>query len=325
MNILRISFSAYNRIENHYGYCIIMIQEELFSISKIYKYSVSFGYYICSEIIVDKLIDKLCVKQNEEFLKAYYTAKKDGLSFTVFTDSGNMNMNLFRFPRFGEADFEIVLNSLGGQKINETHSKTPDFIIDNILLELKDLQKDSLENIERQNNISKIFENIKDYAINIDPSLDFGALTYEYHRLIKNTIKNQFKSASKQIKQYKNQEFVKSGIVIFNTGFNSLPHELFKEMVADILKRETKTIDFAFIFSQRMQTNGWNMDSYYASEWIGIIPNEIRNIKSKFDDLINNKMTEMMTKNNSSTILESQKPISFIIDEKIFFLESWTN
>ena len=203
MNILRVSFSAYNREKNHFGKCFIMIQEDMFSISKIYKFSVSKGYYVCSEIIIDKLINQLCEKESGDFLNAYLLAKKEGLSFNVFHDSGNLNMNLYRFPRFGETDFEIVINSLGGNKISETENRTPDFVVENILLELKDLQKESLVNKDRQKSIAEIFKNIKSYSINIDPSLDFGELTSEYHRLIKNTIKNHFKSASDQIKQYK--------------------------------------------------------------------------------------------------------------------------
>jgi len=46
-------------------------------------------------------------------------------------------------------------------------------------------------------------------------------------------------------------------------------------MVTDILNYETKTIEFAFIFSQRMQTNGWDMYAVYASEWIGNQPTEL--------------------------------------------------
>ena len=171
-----------------------------------------------------------------------------------------------------------------------------------------------------QKSIAKIFKNINAYTINIDPSLDFGELTSDYHRLIKNTIKNHFKSASDQIKQYKkNQNFKKSGIVFLNTGYNSLPHELFKEMVTDILNRETKTIEFAFIFSQIMQTNGWNMISIFRSEWIGNFPNEIEKIKDEIDDLVNIKMSEMIIKNDCSSISKSQKPISFEIDNKVFF------
>ncbi|WP_310558853.1 hypothetical protein [Flavobacterium sp.] len=103
----------------------------MFNISKIYKFSVSKGYYICSEILIDKLINQLCEKESGDFVKAYLLAKKEGLSFNVFYDSGNSKMNLCRFPRFGETDFEIIVNLLGGNKISETENRTPDFVIKN--------------------------------------------------------------------------------------------------------------------------------------------------------------------------------------------------
>lgn len=320
MRVLRVCFSAYNRKMNHFAQCFIMIQKNMFSVSKIYKISVAKEYFICSEIKIDELIDQLCEKETGDFLNAYHLAKDKGFSFTAFPDFGNINMSFYRVPRFGEADFERIINSIGGYKVPETITRTPDFNINDILLEFKDLQQESLENKERQKSIAKLFENRNDYVINIDPFIDFGDLTYGYHRLIKNTIKNQFKSASDQIKQYQTKEnFRNAGIVLFNTGLYSLPHELLKEMVTDILNRETKIIEFAFIFSQKMQTNGWDMHAVFASEWIGKIPNELEKIKGKMDQLVNTKMAELIRKNDSLKIIESQKPISFEIDNKVFF------
>lgn len=318
--ILRIRFSAYNREKNHFAQCFILIQEDKFSISIIYKISVARNYFICSEIQIDRLIEHLCEKETGDFLEAYHLAKNQGFSFTDFPDYGNTNMNIFRVPRLGEADLEKVINCLGGKKIPETQTRTPDFIINDILLELKDLQKESFENKERQKSIASLFENRNDYAINIDPSLDFGEITLSFHRLIKNTIKIHFKSASGQIKQYKTNNSIKnSGIVLFNTGLNSLPHELFKKMVTDILFNETKTIEFAFILSQRMQTNGWDMYTLFEREWIGNVPKEIEGLKHEMDQLINTKMTEMMKFNDSQQIIESQHPISFELNNKVFY------
>ncbi|MCL9807168.1 hypothetical protein NAT51_16665 [Flavobacterium amniphilum] len=320
MNIFRVQFSGYNRETNQFAKCFILIQEQFFNISKVNKISISNSYYICSEIKVDKLINHLCEQEVGDFLNAYQLSKKDGFSFTAFPDSGSLNMNFYRVPRFGENDFEEIIKSLGGKKIPETTTRTPDFLLDDILLEFKDLQKESLENNERQKSIAKHFENIVSFSINIDPSLDFGELTHGYHKLIKNTIKNNFKSASNQIKTYRVENNMQSaGIILFNTGLHSLPHELFKEMVVDILNRETQTIEFAYIFSQKMQTNGWDMYAIFMGEWIGNIPIKLEEIKNKMDELVNIKMTEMMHSNNSIATIESQKPISFEMDNKIFF------
>jgi len=320
MEILRVQFSAYNRKKNKFAQCFVLLQELKFSISEVYKICVSKNYFICSEIKIDLLIRDKCKEQGGEFWEAYCEAENKGFSFTDFPDSGNLNMHFYRFPRIGEKDLEQIVNCLGGHKIPETQKRTPDFEVRNVLLELKDLQEESLENKKRQESIAKLFEREDDYAINIDPSLDFGEQTRNYHRLIKNTIKNHFKSASGQIKQHKkNKDFKSAGIILFNTGLYSLPHELFKKMATDILNNETKTIEFALIFSQRMQSNGWSMYAVFASEWIGNQPAELDGLKSELDKLVNRRMTEMMLKNDSSNIIESQKPISFEIDNKVFY------
>jgi hypothetical protein len=320
MNILRVQFSAYNRKKNHFAQCFVLIKEINFSVSSVYEICVSRNYFICSEIKIDNLIRHKCEEQKGEFWEAYCVAEKNGFSFTDFSDNGNKNMHFYKFPRIGESEFENVVNSLGGKKILETQKRTPDFEIKNILLELKDLQEESLENKQRQQSIAEIFANEKKNTINIDPSLNLGEQTNRYHRLIKNTLKNHFKSASGQIKQHKKiRNFKSSGIVLLNTGLYSLPHELFKKMTTDILNNETKTIEFAFIFSQRMQTNGWNMNAVFVSEWIGHKPEELNELKSRLDELVNNKMTELICKNDSSNIIESQKPISFEIDNKVFY------
>jgi hypothetical protein len=320
MKILRIQFTGYNRETNQFAKCFILIQEQLFKISKVNEITIFQGYQICSEIQIDKLINHLCEQETGDFHNAYQIAKKDGFSFNTFPDSGNINMNFYRVPRFGENDFEQIINSMGGKKIPETTTRTPDFLLDDILLEFKDLQKESLENKERQKSVAKLFENKTCFTVDIDPSLDFGELTQGYHKLIKNTIKNNFKSASDQIKKYRLENSKQNaGIILFNTGLYSLPHELFKEMVTDILNRETQRIEFAFIFSQKMQTNGWEMYAIFISEWIGNIPTKLAEVKNKMDELVNSKMTEMMHSNDSIEFMESQKPISFEINNKIFF------
>ncbi|WP_269227190.1 hypothetical protein [Flavobacterium eburneipallidum] len=179
MDILRACFYAYNRKVNHFAQCVILINKDVFNVSKIYNISVTQDYFICSEIKIDKLIDKLCEKETGDFLDAYHLAKNQGFSFSAFPDGGNLNMSLIQIPRFGEVDFERIINSIGGSKIPETEKRTPDFYINDILLELKDLQEDSLENKDRQKSIAKLFKDRVDYAINIDPLLDFGDLTFD--------------------------------------------------------------------------------------------------------------------------------------------------
>jgi len=320
IKVLGVIFTAYNIKENHFAKCVVFAKEEVFSIANLYKFSGKKNYYICSRIKIDYLEEKSCREHGGNLWKKFVVAKEEGFSINISRDKGNLNMNPYRVPRFKESDLERAINNIGGEKIKEGNEKTPDFIVDGIVLELKDLQKESLRNKDRQNSIAKLFKDIDDYSINIDPSLCIEGITPKYHRLIKNTIKNNFKAASKQIKQYaKNKKIKGAGIAIFNTGLYSLPNELLKKMVDDIIEDETEIIEFAFIFQQRMQTNGWKLYSLFSCEWSGEVPERMRELGSMMNNLIDVKMSEMMVSNNCEKYIESQEPISFEIDNKIFF------
>lgn len=319
-DILIAQFEGYNKEQRCFAQCIILIKKSLFSISKIYNISLINNYFACSDIQVNYLNASKLHDADSEYQKSYFNALEKGYTFLFFIDSSNRSMEFYRVPRFSETDFELMINDLGGSKIKEVDIKTPDFLLDNIVLELKDIQNESLYNIDRQKSIAKIFNNYTGYTINLDPSLNLGDATIQYHSLIANKIKNHFKKASKQIKAYKEvNEILGAGIIILNTGMYSLPHDLLKKMVADILERNTDTIEFAFVFSQQMQTNGWNMYANFLIDWVGNVPDRIMKLHEHIGKLVNKKMSEMMVFNNSEHSIESQCPISFELNNKVFY------
>lgn len=73
---------------------------------------------------------------------------------------------------------------------------TPDFKIADLVIELKDLQKDSLYNEDRRLTIAKIFESESGYSININFSTTSGHCQTRYKRAIANSIKNIISKAS---------------------------------------------------------------------------------------------------------------------------------
>ncbi len=141
-------------------------------------------------------------------------------------------------------------------KIPDFAVETPDFILNDIIMELKNIQIDSLLNEDRQKNLSIIFANLPDRSVDLDPTIERGEITLADHKLILNSLRNNVRKASSQIKSYKRSRSVTAaGIIFLNTGMFSLPHELFKTLVSEILRKNTKTVEFAFIFSQVTQTN----------------------------------------------------------------------
>jgi len=187
-------------------------------------------------------------------------------------------------------------------------------------MELKDIQHDSLQNEDRQKNLSRIFSDLPDRSINLDPNIERGEATAAYHGLIENSLRNNVKKASSQIKSYRNTHHASAaGIIFLNTGMFSLPHELFKTLVGGILIKHTRTIEFAFIFSQVMQTNGFDTYAVFPCEFVGNMPEQIKVLLPSVKKMIQQKMTSMITNPMRGLTLASQEPISFEKNNKIFY------
>lgn len=247
MDIIRVIYQGFS-VENHlYANCIMMIRQKHFSVSRVYEISVAEKYLICSPIHLDVLIESACEREGGEFWAAYQAVVADMYSLTCFNYAGSRRPAVI--PRFSEADFAAIIKELGGEKIKECCSQTPDFSLGSVVFELKDLQLDSLKNEDRQAHIAELFLQHPDRCIDLDPNTDYGELTKGYHQLIQSTIHNHLKKASSQIKSYRKMAEVSSaGMIFLNTGMFSLPHELFKSLLADLLVRRTKTIRFALSF-----------------------------------------------------------------------------
>lgn len=312
--IVRVIYQGFNKEANQYANCVLMVRRADFSTRSIYEISVAEQYPICSDIHLDILIEEACRQEGGEFWAAYKQAVDEGYSLTCFVNP-SANRIPAMIPRFSEADFATILD-----KIPECSTETPDFRLGNVIMELKDLQQESLKNEQRQQNIAALFEKLSDRCINLDPLADYGQLTKAYHNLIQNSIHNHLKKASSQIKTYRKTETVTAGGMIFlNTGMFSLPHELFKSMVADLLNRRTKTIEFAFLFSQVMQGNGFDQYAIFKGEFIGNVPEEVKVLQQKVNILINEKMTAVIRDPTQLITMEEQHPVSFEENGKIFY------
>ena len=319
MSILRLIYDGYNKNDNTFADCILLIQEQLFSYTLAYDISVKKGYPICSEAHIDILIEELCKKEAGDFWDAYKHAEEHGYYFIKFIESNVSGINPFRVPRFSEKDFENIFTELGGNKIPESTIKTPDFLYSKVVYELKDIQSESLYNRDRQNVLGEIFQEYPKRFINLNPEIVYGEETPRYHQLIKNTIQGHIKGASKQIKSYKTQgEFISAGIIVLNTGMFSLPHELLKRFVEQCLNN-TKTVEFAFIFSQNMHGSWFDLYANYASEFVGATPTDGEELNKKVKALVDAKMTDMVRGKQFDSIIDSMHPISFEANNRIFF------
>jgi len=320
--ILRIIFEGFNTQTKNYSNCILMMHECSFSMEKFYELVSSRNYVVCSDVNIDVLNRTLCQDAGGDFWDAYLTAESDGCSFTNFAEPSFSNTYYYNIPRFREYDFQNIIAKFGGSKIPETNTMTPDFKIADLVIELKDLQKDSLYNEDRRLTIAKIFESESGYSININYSATSGHCQTRYKRAIANSIKNIISKASKQIREYSKTNTISSaGVFLINTGYFSLDHQVFKTIVEDIITRDTNTIKFAYIFTQSVFHNAvGDLRADYKQDCIGKLPVELEDIYEACNILINTKMSSIFQDDNgSNSFVSPQYPISFFADNKIFY------
>jgi hypothetical protein len=320
MGVFSVIYDGYNNERNQYAKCYLLVSEGLCTTAYCYERSGEFGYPICSELDVQEITEDFCAGTNDDLLDSFYIARDTGCAFICFVDPLQSKRNFFDAPRFAEIDFEKLIIEMGGRKIPEVTTKTPDFYLDGIVMELKDLQQEGLFDKDRRKAIAKMFGQVEVHTVNLDPLADHGNLTAKYHGQIRNTIQNQVKKASDQIKAFKETNEVKAaGVILLNTGMFSLPDELFRSMVTHILTHQTKTVEFAFVFSQVMQSNGFDTVANFYSNFIGKVPDIVQPLKQKVSKLIEAKMTELISSPDRSAAISSQHPISFFADHKIFY------
>jgi hypothetical protein len=320
MQIFSVIYEGYNLKRNQYATCFLLVQEELCTTAYCYERSIAFEYPICSEIDVESITEDFCAETSKHLLDSFYIARDNGCAFICFVDPLQSKRDLHNIPRFREIDFERLVTELGGRKIPETMTKTPDFLLDGIVLELKDLQQESLFDKGRRQAIAKTFGQLELHTINLDPLANYGELSARYHTQIRNTIQNQIKKASDQIKAFKETNEVKgAGLILLNTGMFSLPDKLFRSMVTHILTHQTKTIEFAYVFSQLAQSNGFDSVADFHGDFIGNVPESAKALSGKVSELIEEKMTASIFSPNQEPAVHPQHAISFFADHKIFY------
>ena len=320
VEIVAVNFRGYNKVGRQYVSCFLMIDKDYLTAYNVFEISIKAGFQICSEIGIDPLMQEYLIGREAEIRQTYECAKTNGYALIYFVNPLDSSRPMPATPRFSESDFEEVIVGCGGSKIPESDKKTPDFLIGNVVLELKDIQHEGLYNPEKRRSISRIFKDYTHDFINLNPECDYGQFTSSYHNLIRNSIENHVKKAGKQIKEFQSSNAINvAGMILLNTGQYSLPYITFKEMAEYILLYKTSTIEFILLFSQVNQSNGFDSYSIFHQEFIGKVPDNVLVLKGGIDGLIDKKMTEMVSGTFIGETIKSQEPISFFSDNKIFF------
>lgn len=225
----------------------------------------------------DTLIERVVLDEGEaEVVAAYKEAQGGKVVFRARTDQMPMatkgRLPFMRAPRIGELFLDKVVNRAGGRRLtpdeaDAQHNRNADYIIGDSVIELKDIQEEGLLVPGRQDRLAQLFGSLGrggEYA-----SLsteDLSEIEWrQYMDILGRPIQNQVKSAAKQIKASRSHLGKSRGGVIFlNTGYSSIPHNLFYSLVNRYCEKDTQQVHFSICISSWLITNGFESEVFFS-------------------------------------------------------------
>jgi len=202
-------------------------------------------------------------------MKAYDVALRRGSWIEVFPDhfaSGKKGINI-RAPRIDEQFVDRVIQDAGGRRLTTEEKaneriRNADYLLGNHVVELKDVQEEGLEKPERQAKLARLFLEYSDLDETlIDPSILSDEDLLRYADIVSEPLKSQIKSAGQQIKSTKSHlanEELKGGIILLNSGYFTLPAEVFHDQARRYAQKDSTHIDFVVTLTAGFATDGFN-------------------------------------------------------------------
>lgn len=258
-----------------------------------------------SEMTKETLIEEIVFDEGGEAVcRAYKDAKKGMFFFGEWLEQIPMakkdGISPMKAPRIDESFIDEVIFSAGGRRPTSVETKdetvrNADYVLDDAAIELKDLQREGLLDTGRQERLSKLFRGIAtgtDFVELSQSSIPNSHWT-EYLDILGRPIQNQVKSAAKQIKETRQHVAAERGILIFlNTGYSSLPHKLFEEIVARYCHKDTSQIDENIAISSWLITNGFDSQVFFTFDPVDGGSDIVKKVRAGFWNGIEEMMTQ---------------------------------
>jgi len=273
------------------------------------------------------LIEDRAREHGGEFWEAYKNAKEGQTFFLVALDddfvfSDKNGISPMLPPRLTESFIDRVIEVAGGhrlfkQEADPDKTKNPDYRIGNYLVELKDLQKEGLDVETRRAKLAMFWGKT--------PSKD-QLSSKEYAKLLDvlgGPVKGKIRDAAHQIRDakcYIGDQTLDGAILYLNTGYYSLPHEQFCEIVEKMASKYPDDISLVMCISNLVDTNGFeSMINFHFYPGNGLNETEGK-IHSAFLSEMGTHMTEWARAGfmNSPKPAVIRKPNVFEKDDEYF-------
>lgn len=238
---------------------------------------------------------------------------------------------MFPIPRMTESFIEDVVFSIGWKRYTDigpliAGRANADFIAGVSIIELKILEEEGLEKVERQKKIAKLFQDYKEVKGEIDLEIDTipDGIRPDMEELVSKPIQGVVRKASKQIRHTRedmNLHSSKGILLIVNNGYSYLNADNFERLVKKSAFKDSTQIDFVFCVT--VDYHQGDSDSYIfcTSQCHPIKEGGSWEYEEKLRTGIDEKFTDAMTKMmrdqiNPSFWGNNLEPVSDILFER---------
>lgn len=212
----------------------------------------------------------------------------------------------FHIRPISEADIEDIVILAGGRRAHPDHHRRKlrgaDFLLDDVVIELKALEEDGLDKPERQQRLAAIFrEQEPDRPVIV---IDRARLPAEaqavYDRALEGPIRNAVGSARGQLRQSRKEltDTRASVLFVLNNGYTALNHDELKALVANRVRHDSSEIDGVIVGGCYFHSDTFDSFFFWPLQYVAIrvgyaFP-AFDALKAAWDGFSEQAMTELM-------------------------------
>jgi hypothetical protein len=275
--------------------------------------------------LCDRLIEERVRDQGGKLWALYQEARSSGRSMKILPDhfgAGPDGIDAIRPPRVSEGFMDEVVRDAGGRRLNADGSaRIADYLIEDWIFELKDLQEEGLLQPARQKKLANLFQRHRslDQPTILDPALLDDGERRSFFDILSTPIQNQVKSASKQIRSTKghlNNPSLHGGVIYINSGYGSFPHDQFGPLVERYASKDTTQVEAILAISTWSVTNGFDSYIYFNAYPEGPSDPVVQRLKEAFAARFEQAMTKLVRGQlqEDETLSDPLKPVAFQVE-----------
>lgn len=286
----------------------------------------------------DTLIEERVRAEGGDVWEAYLAASRGQVYMR--TDPERPGLMTRGQPRFlpmeiDESLFDQIVKSVGGQRITELVSGeaelNADYLIGNTVFELKTLEEDGLQKRVRQEKLAELFTPYYSGMTNalIDAEILSEVDRRTYLDIVGSPIKAHVKKAAKQVKSTKallGRANLRGGLIVLNTGFPALSHDIFFEQVARYAAKDTDQFDDVISIAVWVETNGFDSVVNFRFEPSQDGSPDVDVLRTAFHERFEKIMTDLMRgdQDMTSATMTPSNPAGFSLNGLVFRWEPHT-